>query len=82
MEKEKNQLLKQLGAHIQQLRKEKGLSQTQLAHRIDKDQQSIQKLESGRFNPTYYYLYEIARGLNIPLKELFDFELPSKENPK
>ncbi|WP_073406505.1 helix-turn-helix transcriptional regulator [Mucilaginibacter sp. OK098] len=62
--------LKRLGRHIQELRKSKGLTQTQLAHSIGKDQQSIQRLEMGDFNPTYYYLTEIAQGLGVTVEEL------------
>ncbi len=68
---DKEALLTKLGARIRQLRKEKGLSQVELAHSLGKDQQSIQRLESGRINPSYYYLYEIANGLKIDLEELF-----------
>ena len=68
---DKEALLIKLGARIRQLRKEKGLSQVELAHSLGKDQQSIQRLEAGRINPSYYYLYEIANGLKIDLEELF-----------
>ena len=64
-------LLKKLGTHIRKLRKEKGLSQTELAHEIRKDQQSIQRLEAGNVNASFEYLKEIAGGLNITMEELF-----------
>lgn len=63
-------LLKKLGERIREIRKEKGITQVQLAHSIGKDQQSIQRLEAGNINPSYYYLYEIANGLNITLEQL------------
>lgn len=47
------------------------MTQKKLAHTIGKDQQSIQRLESGNINPSYLYLVEIANGLNIPLEVLF-----------
>ena len=73
----KEVLLKDLGTKIRTIRKEKGISQVQLAHSIGKDQQSIQRLEAGNINPSYIYLQEIAEGLNIPLLEMLK-ELPSK----
>ena len=73
----KEVLLKDLGAKIRTIRKEKGITQVQLAHSIGKDQQSIQRLEAGNINPSYIYLQEIAEGLNIPLLEMLK-ELPSK----
>jgi len=70
---EKEVLLKRLGQRIREIRNEKGITQVQLAHSLDKDQQSIQRLEAGNINPSYYYLYEIASGLGITLTELLSF---------
>lgn len=67
---EKEVLLKKLGERIREIRKEKGITQVQLAHSIGKDQQSIQRLEAGNINPSYYYLHEIAEGLNVTLDQL------------
>lgn len=67
---EKEAALKLLGKQIQALRKRNGMTQVQLAHAIGKDQQSIQRVEAGDFNPTYYYLLEIAEGLGVSIVEL------------
>lgn len=66
----KEELLLTLGQHIRQLRLAKGLTQKQLAHSLGKDQQSIQRLESGGVNPSYIYLSEIAKGLDMTIKEI------------
>lgn len=65
--------LKRLGVRIKELRTARGLSQAKLGVLILKDQQSIHKVESGEFNPTYLYLLEISKGLNITISELLDF---------
>jgi transcriptional regulator with XRE-family HTH domain len=65
---EKEVLLKKLGERIRDIRKEKGITQVQLAHSIGKDQQSIQRLEAGNVNPSLYYLHQIAVGLNVSLE--------------
>lgn len=65
--------LKRLGLRIKQLRKARGMSQAKLGLSILKDQQSIHKVEAGEFNPTYLYLLDICKGLDISLSELFDF---------
>ena len=67
---DKEASLKDLGQRIRELRKRSGLTQTQLAHTIGKDQQSVQMLESGKFNPTFFYLKEIAIGLNSSVEEI------------
>lgn len=66
----KDELLKKLGARVREIRKEKNMSQLQLAHAIGKDQQSIQRLETGGVNPSFFYLYEIATGLNVQIEEI------------
>lgn len=71
MDKER---LKPLGERIRQIRLGKGLTQAQLANQIGKDQQSIQRLETGRANPSYLYLLEISNGLEISISELVDIE--------
>jgi putative transcriptional regulator len=74
----KEVLLKDLGVRIRIIRKDKGITQVQLAHAIGKDQQSIQRLEKGNINPSYVYLQDIANGLNVSLLELLGQELPAK----
>ena len=63
-------LLKKLGETIRNIRINKNISQVELANSIGKDQQSIQRLESGKINPSYYYLCEICEGLEIKIEDL------------
>ncbi|MDR6560826.1 MULTISPECIES: helix-turn-helix transcriptional regulator [Arcicella] len=66
----KEDFLNKLGVRIREIRKEKSITQTQLAHSVGKDQQSIQRLEAGNINPTLYYLFEISEGLGISLERI------------
>lgn len=70
---QKEALLKKLGERIREIRKEKGLSQTELAHKCGKDSQSLERVENGKTNPSAYYLYEVAKALKVPIKDLLDF---------
>jgi len=70
----KEKLLKDLGEKIKIIRIKKGLSQSELANVIGKDQPSINRLERGNINPSYYYLFEIAEGLGVKVYELFKLE--------
>lgn len=63
--------LRKLGNKIKEIRLSKNLTQFELAARIDKDQQSIQRLEKGKVNPSFIYLMEICNGLEIPMTEIF-----------
>jgi len=47
------------------------MSLEDVASKIEKDRQSLQRLEKGGFNPSYIFLLEICKGLNIDIKELF-----------
>jgi putative transcriptional regulator len=69
---DKDQALLSLGNRIREVRIAKGLTQAQLAAACGKDQQSIQRLEAGNINPSYYYLLEIAQGLDVQVIELMD----------
>lgn len=70
----KETLLKKLGQRVASLREERGLSQTELGKLANKDRQSIFKLENGEFNPTVFYLHEIASAFGISVSELLDFK--------
>jgi len=67
---EKKDLLWALGEKVRLARMSKGITQTELANIIGKDQPSINRLEKGRINPSYIYLTEICSGLEITLQEL------------
>ena len=70
---DKKEFLIRLGKHVIKLRTSKGWSQSELARNYDKDRQSIERLENGKINPSSFYLYEIAKGMEISVKELLDF---------
>jgi putative transcriptional regulator len=64
---------KKLGEKITSLRMEKKISRATLANICGKDCQSLERIENGKINPSAFYLKEIAEGLNVPVKALFEF---------
>jgi len=66
---EKQDVLSNLGSKVRAIRIEKGYSQVELANKIGKDHPSINKLENGKVNPSFYFLFEVARGLEVDLKD-------------
>ncbi|MBB2146919.1 helix-turn-helix domain-containing protein [Pedobacter sp. LMG 31464] len=64
---------KNLGKRIANLREAKGLTQAQLSALINKDFQSISRIETGRVNASSYLLKQIADALEITMSDLFDF---------
>jgi putative transcriptional regulator len=69
----KEVFVKRLGVRLRQLRESKGITQQQVAHLIGKDQQAIQRLESGNTNPTLFFVFQVAFALDVTLKDLFDY---------
>jgi putative transcriptional regulator len=69
----REKLKKKIGERIIELRTQKGWSQSDLARACNKDRQAIEKLESGKVNPTLYTLVEVADAMGITLSKLVDF---------
>lgn len=67
---DKEQILKELGSRIRQRRIELGISQRELGLRTNKDQQAINRLETGGINPSYIQLLEVCIGLDMTIDEL------------
>lgn len=67
---DKEQILKELGSRIRQRRIELGISQRELGLRTNKDQQAINRLETGGINPSYIQLLEVCIGLDMTVDEL------------
>jgi transcriptional regulator with XRE-family HTH domain len=59
-----------LGRALEELRREAGLTQEELADRMDSEFQPIGKLERGLSNPTFSSLLRIAAALGVDLSEL------------
>lgn len=66
------QFKKKLGNRILILRTKLGLTQEQLAHRIGKDKQFINRYEIEGANPTAYILKDLAKALEVSVDELLD----------
>jgi len=59
-----------LGRAVNELRKEKGLTQEELAERGNLHESYISVIEGGQRNPTWATLRGISHGLGVPLAEL------------
>ena len=70
---ETTDLHKQFGQRIQELRKERGMTQEDLAGEVGVDRSYMGFLERGEKNATLDKIGKIAKAFRIKLKELFDF---------
>lgn len=64
-------VLVQLGMRIRYLRKEKKMSQLDLALESEVNRNYICDLEKGRRNPSILVIEKIARALEVDLSDLF-----------
>jgi len=67
--------IKAFAIQLIKIRTNKGYTQSQLAFESGLSLSQIARIETARINPTISTVIKIARTLDIPLKELFDFEL-------
>lgn len=64
--------LKKFGKRIRSLRKENGLSQSELGAKSDMEKSAIQRIERG-YNPTLKTLRKLADGLSMSLSEMLNY---------
>jgi Predicted transcriptional regulators len=63
---------------IVELRREKGMTQEELAALCEVTRQTIISLEGGRYNPSIFLAYKIARVFGRSIEEVFLFEEDKK----
>ena len=59
---------------IAQLRKERKLSQAELADAVEVTRQTIISLENGKYNASLLLAYKIAKYFNKHIEDIFLFE--------
>ena len=60
--------------NLEELRKEKGLKQEELADILKVSRQTISSLENGRYNPSIILAFKIAEYFNKKIEEIFIYE--------
>lgn len=59
---------------IEQIRKERGIRQDEFAKLMGVSRQTISSLETGRYNPSIFLAYKIAKFFELTIEEVFIFE--------
>ena len=59
---------------IEEIRKSKGIRQEDFAQTMGVSRQTISSLETGRYNPSIYLAYKIARYFGMTIEEVFIFD--------
>jgi putative transcriptional regulator len=59
---------------LEELRKERGLRQEELAEVLEVSRQTIGSLENGRYNPSILLAFKISRYFGVPIEDIFIYE--------
>lgn len=59
---------------LEELRKERGINQEQLAEALEVSRQTIGSLENGRYNPSILLAFRISRYFGLPIEDIFIYE--------
>ena len=63
---------------IEELRKQRGIRQEDLASALEVSRQTIVSLENGRYNPSIQLAFKIARYFGMSIEEIFIYEEEQK----
>ncbi len=67
-------LLWKLGQRIKHLRESKKITQESIASNLETDRANISRLESGRVNPKFTTLVNVAKELEVSLPYLLEID--------
>jgi len=59
---------------IEEIRKERGIRQDELAKQMGVSRQTISSLENGRYNPTIMLAHRLAVFFGMSIEEVFIFD--------
>ncbi|MBQ2971586.1 MAG: helix-turn-helix transcriptional regulator [Ruminococcus sp.] len=59
---------------VEELRKQKGIKQEELAKSLCVSRQTISSLERGKYNPSIMLAYKIAKIFDLSIEEVFIFD--------
>lgn len=67
---------------LEELRKQRGIKQEDLASALEVSRQTIGSLENGRYNPSIILAFKIARYFQMSIEEIFIYEEESEDEKK
>lgn len=68
----------QLGRRIQKLRNEAGVTQEELANKVERSSEQISNIERGKSWPSFELIFDIAEALNVSPAKFLDWAVPAK----
>ncbi|HEK9847564.1 TPA: helix-turn-helix transcriptional regulator, partial [Streptococcus equi subsp. equi] len=59
---------------LEEIRKENGITQEELASILEVSRQTIGSLENGRYNPSIILAFKIAKYFSLSIEDIFIYE--------
>lgn len=59
---------------LEELRRQRGIKQEELASALEVSRQTIGSLENGRYNPSILLAFKIARYFELSIEDIFIYE--------
>lgn len=59
---------------LEEIRKERGITQEDLAKILEVSRQTVGSLENGRYNPSIILAFKIARHFEMAIEDIFIYE--------
>ena len=59
---------------LEEIRKERGITQEDLAKILEVSRQTVGSLENGRYNPSIILAFKIARFFEMAIEDIFIYE--------
>ncbi|HEK9586751.1 TPA: helix-turn-helix transcriptional regulator [Streptococcus equi subsp. equi] len=59
---------------LEEIRKENGITQEELASILEVSRQTIGSLENGRYNPSIILAFRIAKYFSLSIEDIFIYE--------
>lgn len=65
---------------LEEIRKQTGIKQEELAAALEVSRQTIGSLENGRYNPSILLAFKIANFFNLRIEDIFIYEEEKDDN--
>ncbi len=67
---------------LEEIRKQRGIKQEELAQALEVSRQTIGSLENGRYNPSILLAFKIARLFEMRIEDIFLYEEENNEKKR
>ena len=64
---------------LEEIRKQRGMTQEELAGHLEVSRQTVNSLENGRYNPSILLAFKVSRLFDMAIEDIFLYEEEEKD---